>query len=53
MRLTVTVIDLMIYKGISFNLPQKPIFKKVLELAIIFIKDYDRIQDNLSNKSSA
>ena len=32
-RLTVAIADLIIYGGLSFNISQKPRFKKVLELA--------------------
>ena len=32
-RLTVAISDLIIYEGLSFYLSQKPMFKKVLDLA--------------------
>ena len=39
-RLTVAIVDLVIYEGLSFNLSQKPRFKKVLDLAITVSKCY-------------
>ena len=41
-RLTVAITDLMISEGLSFNLSQKPRFKKVLELAKNVSKCYQR-----------
>ena len=39
-RLTVAIADLVISEGLSFNLSQKPRFKKVLELARYASKCY-------------
>ena len=39
-RLIVAIVDLIISEGLSFNLSQKPRFKKVLELARTVSKYY-------------
>ena len=39
-RLTFVIVDLIIFEGLSFNLSQKPRFKKVLDLAITVSKCY-------------
>ena len=39
-RLTIAIADLIISEGLPFNLAQKPIFKKVLELSRDFLKTY-------------
>ena len=40
-RLTVAIADLIIYKGLSFNIYQKPWFKKVLHLTMNISKGYN------------
>ena len=39
-RLTISIADLIISEGFSFNIDQKPIFKEVLELARNVPKNY-------------
>ena len=39
-RLTVAIADLIISEGLSFNLSQKPMFNKVLDLERIVSKIY-------------
>ena len=49
-RLTVAIADLIIFEGLSFNLSQKPGFKKVLELARIVSKCYQPPNRKLISK---
>ena len=49
-HLTVTIADLIISEGLSFNLSQKPRFKKVLELAINVSKCYQPPNRKLISK---
>ena len=49
-RLTVAIADLIIYEGLSFNLSQKPRFKKVLELARTVSKCYQPPNRKLTSK---
>ena len=49
-RLTVAIADLIISEGLSFNLSQKPRFKKVLELAIYASKCYQPPNRKLISK---
>ena len=49
-RLTVAIADLIISEGLSFNLSQKPRFKKVLELARTVSKCYQPPKIKLISK---
>ena len=49
-RLTVAIADLIISEGLSFNLSQKPRFKKVLELARTVSKCYQPPNRKLISK---
>ena len=49
-QLTVAIADLIISEGLSFNLSQKPRFKKVLELARTVSKCYQPPNRNLIPK---
>ena len=49
-RLTVAIADIIISEGLSFNLYQKPRFKKVLELARTVSKCYQPPNRNLISK---
>ena len=49
-HITVAIADLIIYEGLSFNLSQKPRFKKVLELARTVSKCYQPPNRNLISK---
>ena len=49
-RLTVEIADLVISEGLSFNLSQKPRFKKVLELARTVSKCYQPPNRKLISK---
>ena len=48
--LTVAITDLIISEGLSFNLSQKPRFKKVLELAITVSKCYQPLNREVISK---
>ena len=49
-RLKVAIADLIISEGLSFNLSQKPMFKKVLDLARTVSKSYQPLNRNLISK---
>ena len=49
-RLTFTITDIIIYEGLSFNLSQKPRFKKVLDLARNVSKCYQPPNRNIISK---
>ena len=49
-RLTVAIADLIISEGQSFNLSQKPRFKKVLDLARAVSKCYQPLNRKLISK---
>ena len=49
-RLTVAIADLIISEGLSFNLSQKPRFKKVLESARTVSKCYQPPNRKLTSK---
>ena len=49
-RLTVAISDIIISEGLSFNLSQKPRFKKVLELEITVSKCYQHPNRKLISK---
>ena len=49
-HLTVAIVDLIIYEDISFNLAQKPRFKKVLDSARTVSKIYQHPNINLISK---
>ena len=49
-RLTVTIADIVISEGLSFNLSQKPRFKKVIYLARTVSKCYQYPNRNLISK---
>ena len=49
-RLTVAIANLIISEGLSFNLSQKPRFKKILELAITVSKCYQNPNRKLISK---
>ena len=49
-RITVAIADLIISEGLSFNLSQKPRFKKVLELEITVSKCYQHPNRKLISK---
>ena len=49
-RLTVTIADIIISEGLSFNISQKPRFKKVLELARTVSKCYQPPNRKLISK---
>ena len=49
-HITVVIADLVIYEGLSFNLSQKPRFKKVLDLARTVSKCYQPPSRNLISK---
>ena len=49
-RLTVATLDLIISEGLSFNLSQKPRFKKVLDLERTVSKSYQPPNRNLISK---
>ena len=49
-RLTVTITDIIISEGLSFNIYQKPRFKKVLELARTVSKCYQPPNRKLTSK---
>ena len=49
-RLTVAISDIIISEGLSFNISQKPRFKKVLELARTVSKCYQPPNRNLISK---
>ena len=48
--LTVAIADIIIYEGLSFNLSQKPSFKKVLDSARTVRKRYQTPKRNLISK---
>ena len=48
--LTVAIADIIIYEGLSFNISQKPRFKKVIDLAITVSKSYQPPNKNLISK---
>ena len=49
-RLKFSIADLIIYEGLSFNISQKPRFKKVLELARTVSKCYQPPNKKLISK---
>ena len=49
-RLTIAIADLIISDGLPFNLSQKPIFKKVMELSRNVLKTYIPPNRNLISK---
>ena len=49
-RITIAIADLIIYKGLSLNLSQKPMFNKALELARTVSKCYQPPNRNLISK---
>ena len=49
-RLTVSITDLIISEGISFNLAHKPRFNKVIDLVIIVSKIYQSPNRKLISK---
>ena len=49
-RLTVAITDLIISEGLSFNISQKPRFKKVLDLEITVSKCYQPPSRKLISK---
>ena len=49
-RLTFAITDIIIYEGLSFNLSQKPRFKKVLDLARNVSKCYQPPNINIITK---
>ena len=49
-RLIVEIADIIIYEGLSFNLSQKPRFKKVLDLARTVSKCYQPPNRKLISK---
>ena len=51
-RLTVEISDIIISEGLYFNLSQKPMFKKVIDLARTVLKSYQPTNRNLIDKDS-
>ena len=49
-RHTVAIVDLIIYEGISFNLAQKPGFKKLLDLERNVSNSYQTLNGKLTSK---
>ena len=49
-RITIAIADLIIYKGLSLNLSQKPMFNKALELARTVSKCYQPANKNFISK---
>ena len=49
-RFTFAIADLVISEGLSFNLSQKPMFKKVIDLAITVSKYYQPPNRKLISK---
>ena len=49
-RIIVTISDIIISEGLSFNLSQKPMFNKLLDLSITVSKSYQIPKINLISK---